>query len=43
VEFPKGTKFKEGTDERSGKKVKIAVLPDGTELKFFTEENLEDL
>ena len=43
MEFPKGTTFKDGADEKTGKKVKIAVLPDGTELKFFTEENLTDI
>lgn len=43
MDFPKGTKFKEDVDEKTGQKVKIAVLPDGTELKFFTEEDLEDI
>jgi len=43
MEFPKGTKFKDDVDERTGAKVKIAILPDGTEIKFFTEEELTDL
>ena len=43
MDFPKGTKFKDGVDEKTGKKVKIALLPDGTELKFFTEEDLEEI
>jgi hypothetical protein len=41
MDFPKGTIFKDDVDSKTGQKVKIAILPDGTELKFFTEENLE--
>ena len=41
MEFPKGTKFRDEIDEKTGQKVKIAILPDGTELKFFTEEDLD--
>jgi hypothetical protein len=40
MNFPEGTVFKDGKDPYTGKKIKIAVLPDGTELKFFTEEEL---
>jgi len=43
MEFPKGTKFKDAIDEKTGQKIKIAVLPDGTELKFFTEEDLDNI
>lgn len=41
MNFPKGTVFKDKIDSETGKKIKIAILPDGTELKFFTEEDLE--
>ena len=41
MEFPKGTIFKEETDPETGKKLKVAVLPDGTVIKFWTEEDLE--
>ena len=43
MDFPKGTEFKEETDPKTGKKVKIAILPDGTTLKFWTEEDLENI
>ena len=43
MDFPKGTIFKEETDPETGKKVKIAILPDGTKLKFWTEEELENI
>jgi len=43
MNFPKGTRFRDDVDPKTGQKVKIAILPDGTELKFFTEENLEDI
>ena len=43
MEFPKGTKFREDVDPETGTKVKIAILPDGTELKFFTEEELDEI
>ena len=43
MQFPKGTTFKDGVDEKTGQKVKIAVLPDGSEIKFFTEEDLEEI
>jgi hypothetical protein len=43
MDFPKGTKFKEEIDEDTGEKVKIAILPDGTELKFFTDEDLDKI
>jgi len=43
MDFPKGTIFKEGTDPETGQKYKIAILPDGTELKFYTEEKLTNI
>ncbi len=43
MDFPKGTKFKDEIDKETGQKIKVAILPDGTELKFYTEENLEDI
>ena len=43
MEFPKGTKFKDDTDLKTGEKIKIAVLPDGTEIKFWTDEDLESI
>ena len=43
MDFPKGTIFRDEIDPKTGEKVKIAILPDGTELKFFTEEDLETI
>jgi hypothetical protein len=43
MDFPKGTIFKDDVDKKTGQKIKIAILPDGTELRFFTEENLETI
>ena len=43
MDFPKGTIFRDEVDEKTGEKVKIAILPDGTELRFFTEEDLESI
>lgn len=43
MDFPNGTKFREEIDSKTGQKIKIAILPDGTELKFYTEEDLESI
>jgi len=43
MDFPKGTIFRDEIDPKTGQKVKVAILPDGTELKFFTEEDLESI
>ena len=43
MDFPKGTKFRNDADPKTGQKVKVAILPDGTEIKFFTEEDLESI
>ncbi len=43
MNFPKGTRFREDIDPKTGNKIKIAILPDGSEIKFWTEEKLEDI
>ena len=43
MKFPKGTKFEESIDPKTGKPIKIAKLPDGTVLKFWTEEELTEI
>jgi hypothetical protein len=43
MRFPKGTRFKDDFDKTTGEKIKIAILPDGTELKFYTDEDLEEI
>jgi len=43
MKFPKGTKFRDEEDPETGQKIKIAILPDGSELKFYTEEDLENI
>jgi hypothetical protein len=43
MDFPKGTIFRDEIDTKTGQKIKVAILPDGTELKFYTEEDLESI
>ncbi len=43
MNFPEGTIFRDEVDPDTGQKIKIAILPNGTELKFFTEEDLETI
>ena len=43
MDFPKGTKFKDAIDPETGEKIKIAILPDGTEIRFWTDEELESI
>ncbi len=43
MRFPKGTRFRDELDIKTGEKIKIAILPDGTELKFYTDEDLEKI
>jgi len=43
MNFPKGTIFKDSIDPETGEKIRVAILPDGTELKFFTEEDLDSI
>ena len=43
MDFPKGTKFRKDVDPVTGQNIKVAILPDGTEIKFFTDEDLESI
>ena len=43
MDFPKGTTFKESIDPETGEKIKIAILPDGTQIKFWTDEDLTEI
>jgi hypothetical protein len=43
MDFPKGTTFRNEVDPETGQKIKVAILPDGTEIKFFTEEDLDTI
>ena len=43
MRFPKGTRFRDDIDNKTGEKIKIAILPDGTELRFYTDEDLEEI
>ena len=43
MNFPKGTKFRDDIDPETGQKVKIAILPNGDEIKFWTDEDLEEI
>ena len=43
MNFPKGTKFRDDIDPETGRKIKVAILLDGSELKFYTEEDLESI
>ena len=43
MEFPKGTIFKDEIDPETGEKIKVAISPDGTKLRFYTEEDLENI
>ena len=43
MRFPKGTRFRDEIDSITGQKLKVAILPDGTELKFYTDEDLEEI
>ena len=43
MNFPKGTKFRDDIDSETGQKVKIAILPNGDEIKFWTDEDLEEI
>ena len=43
MDFPKGTEIRDEVDPKTGQKVKIAILPDGTELKFYTEEDFNNI
>ncbi len=43
MNFPKGTKFRSDVDPETGEKIKIAILPNGDEIKFWTDEDLEEI
>ena len=43
MNFPKGTKFRNEIDPETGQKIKIAILPNGEEIKFWTDEDLEEI
>jgi hypothetical protein len=43
MKFPEGTKFRDEIDSKTGQKIKIAILPDGKELIFYTEEDLNSI
>ena len=43
MDFPKGTTFRDEIDPETGQKIKVAVLPNGEEIKFFTDEDLENI
>jgi hypothetical protein len=43
MNFPKGTTFRDEVDPETGQKIKVAILPDGTEIKFYTEEDLNTI
>ena len=43
MNFPEGTRFREEVDPETGQKIKVAILPNGEEIKFFTEEDLEEI
>ena len=43
MNFPEGTEFKDEKDPETGKKIKVAILPDGTVLKFWTDEELNEI
>jgi len=43
MDFPKGTTFRDEVDPETGQKIKVAILPDGTEIKFYTEEDLDSI
>jgi hypothetical protein len=43
MRFPKGTIFRDELDNKTGERIKVAILPDGTELKFYTDEDLEEI
>lgn len=43
MNFPKGTTFRDEVDPKTKQKIKVAVLPDGSEIKFYTDEDLESI
>ena len=43
MDFPKGTTFRDEVDSKTGQKIKVAVLPNGDEIKFYTDEDLTEI
>ena len=43
MDFPKGTTFRKEKDPETGQIVQVAVLPNGDEVKFWTDEDLEEI
>lgn len=43
MDFPKGTTFRDEVDPKTGQKIKVAILPNGDEIKFFTDEELTEI
>jgi hypothetical protein len=43
MKFPPGTIFKDSVDPETGEKIKIAILPDGSKIKFWTDEDLTEI
>jgi len=43
MNFSKGTKFRSEVDPETSEKIKVAILPNGKEIKFWTDENLEEI
>lgn len=43
MDFPKGTRFIEEVDPDTGQKIKVAILPNGDRIKFWTDEDLEEI
>ena len=41
--FPKGTKFTTEKDPETGQTIRVAILPDGSKIKFWTEEDLTEI
>jgi hypothetical protein len=44
MDFSKGIEFRiDEINPKTGQKVKIAIIPDGTELKFYTEKDFNNI
>lgn len=43
MDFPKGTTFRDEADPETGQKIKVAILSNGEEIKFFTDEELTEI
>ena len=43
MDFPKGTTFRDEVDPKTGQKIKVAILPNGDEIKFYTDEDLTEI